>query len=78
MAESFFDPGRYKWREVTGEPELSYKIRHDYTILGYDLDAGTLATKIDKKVQDPKTAAILQVVADEVHRPALVERRGRL
>jgi hypothetical protein len=42
MAESFFDPGRYKWREVTGEPELSYKVRHDYTILGYDLDAGTL------------------------------------
>jgi len=37
-----FDPSRYKWREVTGEPGLSYKVRHDYTILGYDLAAGTL------------------------------------
>jgi hypothetical protein len=27
---------------VTGEPGLSYKVRHDYTILGYDLAAGTL------------------------------------
>lgn len=38
----FFDPSRHKWREVTGEPELSYKVHHDYTILGYDLAAGTL------------------------------------
>jgi hypothetical protein len=37
-----FDPKRYRWREVTGEPGLSYKVRHDYTILGYDLAAGTL------------------------------------
>jgi hypothetical protein len=42
MAQSCFDPSRYKWREVVGEPGLSYKIRHDYTILGYDLPAGTL------------------------------------
>ncbi len=42
MAQSFCDPDRYKWREVTGEPELSYLVRHDYTILGYDLAAGTL------------------------------------
>ncbi len=42
MARSHFDPARYKWREVKGEPELSYKVRHDYTILGYDLAAGTL------------------------------------
>ncbi len=42
MAQSNFDPDRYKWREVTGEPELSYFVRHDYTILGYDLAAGTL------------------------------------
>ncbi len=42
MAQSYFDPGRYKWRLVTGEPGLSYKVRHDYTILGYDLAAGTL------------------------------------
>jgi hypothetical protein len=42
MAQSHFDPSRYKWREVTGEPGLSYVVRHDYTILGYDLAAGTL------------------------------------
>jgi len=42
MAESHFDQSRHKWREVTGEPGLSYKVRHDYTILGYDLAAGTL------------------------------------
>ena len=42
MAQSYFDASRYKWREVTGEPGLSYKVRHDYTILGYDLAAGTL------------------------------------
>jgi hypothetical protein len=42
MAQSSFEPSRYKWREVIGEPGLSYKVRHDYTILGYDLAAGTL------------------------------------
>ncbi len=42
MAPSFFRTDRYRWREVTGEPGLSYKVRHDYTILGYDLAAGTL------------------------------------
>ena len=42
MAESQFDQSRHKWREVKGEPELSYKVRHDYTILGHDLGAGTL------------------------------------
>lgn len=42
MRHSHFEPGRYRWREVTGGPELSYKVRHDYTILGYDLAAGTL------------------------------------
>ncbi len=42
MARTGFDPSRHKWREVKGEPGLSYKVRHDYTILGYDLDAGTL------------------------------------
>jgi len=42
MVQSAFDPGRHRWREVTGDPGLSYKIRHDYTILGYDLAAGTL------------------------------------
>lgn len=42
MSQGRFDPSRYKWREVVGEPGLSYKVRHDYTILGYDLAAGTL------------------------------------
>ena len=42
MSQSIFDPGRYKWREVTGGPEFSYKVHHDYTILGCDAAAGTL------------------------------------
>ncbi len=42
MTQTFFDPNRYKWREVTGGPELSYKVRHDYTILGCDVAASTL------------------------------------
>ncbi|MBW2419265.1 MAG: hypothetical protein JRH19_12005 [Deltaproteobacteria bacterium] len=42
MSQSYFDQSRHKWREVTGEPDLSYKVRHDYTILGYDVGAGTL------------------------------------
>ncbi len=42
MPQTFFDPNRYKWREVTGGPELSYKVRHDYTILGCNVAAGTL------------------------------------
>lgn len=42
MIASGFDPERHKWRKVTGEPGQSYKVCHDYTILGYDLAAGTL------------------------------------
>jgi hypothetical protein len=42
MTRSSFDPSRHRWREVVGEPGLSYKVRHDYTILGYDFGAGTL------------------------------------
>lgn len=42
MARNPFDFDKYKWREVTGEPGLSYKVHHDYTILGHDLEAGTL------------------------------------
>ena len=42
MTQKLFDLDCYKWREVIGEPGLSYKVRHDYTILGYDLAAGTL------------------------------------
>ena len=40
--QSPFDASHYKWREVTGDETLSYKVRHDYTILGYDIEAGTL------------------------------------
>ena len=42
MSQPFFDPTRYKWRNVTGEPGLSYKVQHEYTILGSNVDAGTL------------------------------------
>ncbi len=42
MIDGTFDPSRYRWREVTGDPSSSYKIHHDYTILGHDLPAGTL------------------------------------
>ena len=42
MTWSHFDPDRYKWRRVEGEPDHALKVRHDYTILGYDLAAGTL------------------------------------
>ncbi len=42
MSQDFFDSDRYTWREVTGGPELSYKVRHDYTILGHNVAAGTL------------------------------------
>jgi len=42
MTQSGSDPSRHRWREVVGEPGLSYQVRHDYTILGYDLAAGTL------------------------------------
>jgi hypothetical protein len=42
MTASSFDPDKCRWREVTGEPGLSYFVRHDYTILGHDLEAGTL------------------------------------
>jgi hypothetical protein len=42
VRQSFFDAGRYKWREVIGDPDLSYKVRHDYTILGHDQNARTL------------------------------------
>ena len=40
--QSPFDPSRYRWRKVTGDAGSSYKIHHDYTILGHDRAAGTL------------------------------------
>ncbi|MBM3670790.1 MAG: hypothetical protein FJW86_01175 [Actinobacteria bacterium] len=37
-----FDPSRYRWREVNGEPDDGYFVHHDYTILGHDAARGTL------------------------------------
>ena len=42
MTQSSFDPERHAWRRVEGDPELPYLVRHDYTILGHDVAAGTL------------------------------------
>jgi hypothetical protein len=42
MPTSSVDLGRYRWRKVTGEPGGALKVHHDYTILGWDLAAGTL------------------------------------
>lgn len=42
MSQPFFNAERYRWREVTGGAEFSYKVHHDYTILGHDVAAGTL------------------------------------
>jgi hypothetical protein len=42
MSTSQFDQSKHRWRQVTGPPQSPYKIRHDYTILGHDVAAGTL------------------------------------
>ena len=42
MSNQGFDPRSHRWRHVTGESGGSYKVDHDYTILGYDVAAGTL------------------------------------
>ncbi len=42
MERSFLDLDRYKWREVKSDRGQSFKIRHDYAILGYNEPAGTL------------------------------------
>jgi hypothetical protein len=42
MIDGTFDASRYRWKEVTGHPGSKHKIHHDYTILDYDRDAGTL------------------------------------
>ncbi len=39
---SFLEPEALRWREVTGDYSRNYFVRHDYTILGHDLTAGTL------------------------------------
>jgi len=43
MDHSTFDQTKHRWREVKVEEGLSsFKIRHDYTILGHDAAHGTL------------------------------------
>lgn len=42
MNQSAVDQSRYKWRHVTDEDNTAFLIDHDYTILGHDLEAGTL------------------------------------
>jgi hypothetical protein len=37
-----FDERKHKWREVVGDPSGAYKVRHDYTLLGWDVGSGTL------------------------------------
>jgi hypothetical protein len=42
MDPRFLDLDRYKWREDRSDYGQSFKIGYAYTILGYDLAAGTL------------------------------------
>ena len=70
MARSSFDPSRYKWREVTGDPELSYLVRHDYTA-NFFMRGGTeffrnadCAVVADQRAHGP----ILDAVAGGGHR----------
>jgi hypothetical protein len=42
MSDEAFTTNEYRWRTVTGMPDDAHLIHHDYTILGYDLAAGTL------------------------------------
>ena len=43
MPRSTFDPAKHRWRVVTVPDGLSsFKIHHEYTILGHDLEGGTL------------------------------------
>ena len=38
MIANGFDPQRWQWRKVVGEPGEDLPVRHDYTILGHDLE----------------------------------------
>ncbi len=46
MADYRFDTSHLEWREVKGELELSYKLRYDYSILGWDRENGTIAHRM--------------------------------
>ena len=40
MFQGNLDLSKYKWREVNDDEGASYFTHHDFTILGYDKDAG--------------------------------------
>ena len=42
MAGHDFDVSQYRWEKIEGGPELSYPMHYEYTVLGYDREAGTL------------------------------------
>ena len=42
MADYRFDTSHFKWQEVREEPELSYKLHYDFSVLGWDLDSKTI------------------------------------
>ena len=42
MADYRFDTSHLEWREVREEPGLSYKLYYDYSVLGWDREAGTI------------------------------------
>ena len=76
MSQAFFQPGQHRWREVLGDPELSYKVRHDYTILGHDLEAGTLDMVV-RWEGDGGAAGVGQCIAiDRARGPVLDGERG--
>jgi hypothetical protein len=42
VASDRFDTSRLEWQEIKGGPELSYKLHYDYSVLGWDLENGTI------------------------------------
>jgi hypothetical protein len=37
-----FDPESIEWHHITGEPDDSYHLDYEYSLLGYDVNAGKL------------------------------------
>jgi hypothetical protein len=74
MDQRFLDLDRYKWREDRSDYGQSFKIGYAYTILGYDLAAGTLDMLVRWKGDDGHcpihrhiAGASVFVVAGEQH-----------
>ncbi len=64
MTQSAFDPARHRWRKVTVPGDLaSYKIHHDYTILGHDLAISTPETEGEITGRKQERPAIIVAVA---------------